>query len=84
MTGGELTLGAVLARLEEREREIAAQAEQITQLTAVLDLGLCPPGALYIVRDDEVSQQNPIDGRRELDHLTPPLACVIPLTTGSK
>ncbi|MEU5043983.1 hypothetical protein [Streptomyces griseorubiginosus] len=27
MTGGELTLGAVLAQLEEREREIAAQAE---------------------------------------------------------
>jgi hypothetical protein len=41
MTGGELTLGAVLARLEEREREISAQAEamreQITQLTARLD-----------------------------------------------
>ncbi|GAA5701668.1 hypothetical protein AQJ43_28400 [Streptomyces avermitilis] len=41
MTGGELTLGAVLARLEEREREIAAQAEttgeQIAQLTARLD-----------------------------------------------
>ncbi|MFF2410815.1 hypothetical protein [Streptomyces sp. NPDC058092] len=41
MTGGELTLGAVLARLEEREGEITAQAEavreQITQLTARLD-----------------------------------------------
>ncbi|GAB1333323.1 hypothetical protein [Streptomyces sennicomposti] len=41
MTGGELTLGAVLARLEEREHEITAQAEttreQITQLTAQLD-----------------------------------------------
>ena len=41
MTGGELTLGAVLARLEEKEREIAAQAEttreQIAQLTARLD-----------------------------------------------
>jgi len=41
MTGGELTLRAVLARLEEREREIAAQAEttgeQIAQLTARLD-----------------------------------------------
>ncbi|WP_256177884.1 hypothetical protein [Kitasatospora aureofaciens] len=41
MTSGELTLGAVLVRLEEREREIAAQAEQtreqITQLTAMLD-----------------------------------------------
>ncbi|MFE7332281.1 hypothetical protein ACFU8W_46980 [Streptomyces sp. NPDC057565] len=41
MTGGELTLGAVLARLEEREREITAQAEEtrerITQLTAQLD-----------------------------------------------
>ena len=41
MTVGELTLGAVLARLEEREREITAQAEktreQITQLTAQLD-----------------------------------------------
>jgi hypothetical protein len=41
MTGGELTLGAVLVRLEEREREITAQAdqtrEQITQLTAQLD-----------------------------------------------
>ncbi|WP_326783252.1 hypothetical protein [Streptomyces sp. NBC_00151] len=41
MTGGELTLGAVPARLEEREREIAAQAEttreQIAQLTARLD-----------------------------------------------
>ncbi|MET7737674.1 hypothetical protein ABZT02_41160 [Streptomyces sp. NPDC005402] len=41
MTGRKLTLGAVLARLEEREREITAQAEtireQITQLTARLD-----------------------------------------------
>ncbi|WP_328674870.1 hypothetical protein [Streptomyces sp. NBC_00328] len=41
MTGGELTLGAVLARLEEREREIAAQAEttreQIAQRTVRLD-----------------------------------------------
>ena len=41
MSGGELTLGAVLARLEEREREMTAQAEtvreQITQLTAQLD-----------------------------------------------
>ena len=41
MTSGELTLGAVLVRLEEREREIAAQAEetreQISRLTAVLD-----------------------------------------------
>ncbi|WP_109005557.1 hypothetical protein [Streptomyces rishiriensis] len=41
MTGGELTLGAVPARLEEREREIAALAEttgeQIEQLTARLD-----------------------------------------------
>ncbi|MEV7770120.1 hypothetical protein [Kitasatospora sp. NPDC086791] len=41
MTGGELTLGAVLVRLDEREREIAAQAEQtreqITRLTAMLD-----------------------------------------------
>lgn len=41
MTGGELTLGAVLARLEEREGEIAAQAvatrRQIAQLTARLD-----------------------------------------------
>jgi hypothetical protein len=41
MTGGELTLGAVLVRLEEREGEITAQAdatrEQIAQLTARLD-----------------------------------------------
>ncbi|MEV6012709.1 hypothetical protein AB0M29_38735 [Streptomyces sp. NPDC051976] len=41
MTSGDLTLGAVVVRLEEREREIAAQAEetreQITRLTAVLD-----------------------------------------------
>ncbi|MEU3795769.1 hypothetical protein AB0F07_39295 [Streptomyces fructofermentans] len=41
MTGGELTLGAVLARLEEREREIAAQAEaareKIAELTAQLE-----------------------------------------------
>ncbi|MFF0043850.1 hypothetical protein ACFYRG_48175 [Streptomyces mirabilis] len=41
MTGGELTLGAVLVRLEEREREIAAQAEaareKIAELTALLD-----------------------------------------------
>ncbi|WP_185149560.1 hypothetical protein [Streptomyces sp. Ag109_O5-1] len=41
MTGAELTLGAVLVRLEEQEREISAQAdatrEQITQLTARLD-----------------------------------------------
>ncbi|GHD76383.1 hypothetical protein GCM10010317_092840 [Streptomyces mirabilis] len=40
MTGGELTLGALLARLEEREREIAAQAEgareRIAELTALL------------------------------------------------
>ncbi|MEV5530761.1 hypothetical protein [Streptomyces prunicolor] len=41
MTGGELTLGAVLVRLEEWQREITAQAdatrEQIAQLTARLD-----------------------------------------------
>ncbi|MER5934963.1 hypothetical protein [Streptomyces sp. NPDC002054] len=41
MTGGKLTLGAVPARLEEREREITAQAEtmreQVAQLTAQLD-----------------------------------------------
>jgi hypothetical protein len=41
MTGGELTLGAVLVRLQEREREIATQVEeareQIAQLTAQLD-----------------------------------------------
>lgn len=41
MTGGELTLGAVPARLEEREREITAQAEtmreRVAQLTAQLD-----------------------------------------------
>jgi hypothetical protein len=41
MTDGELTLGAVLARLEEREREITAQAgaaqEKIAELTALLD-----------------------------------------------
>lgn len=41
MTGGDLTLGAVLARLAEREREIAAQAEtareKIAELTALLD-----------------------------------------------
>ena len=41
MTGGELTLGAVLVRLKEREGEITAQAdatrEQIAQLTARLD-----------------------------------------------
>ncbi len=41
MTGGELTLGAVLARLEEREREIAAQAEaakeRIAELSAQLE-----------------------------------------------
>lgn len=41
VTSGDLTLGAVLVRLEEREREIAAKAdetrEQVTRLTAVLD-----------------------------------------------
>jgi hypothetical protein len=41
MTGGELTLGALLVRLDEREREIAAQAEtareKIAELTALLD-----------------------------------------------
>ncbi|MFJ9712016.1 hypothetical protein [Streptomyces sp. NPDC101234] len=41
MTGGELTLGALLVRLEERQREIAAQAEaareKIAELTALLD-----------------------------------------------
>ncbi|TRO68572.1 hypothetical protein [Streptomyces sp. IB201691-2A2] len=41
MTGGEPTLGTVPARLEEREREITAQAEtireQVAQLTAQLD-----------------------------------------------
>ena len=41
MTDGDLTLGAVLVRLEEREREITAQAdatrEQIAQLTARLE-----------------------------------------------
>ncbi|MEV7393240.1 MULTISPECIES: hypothetical protein [unclassified Streptomyces] len=38
---GELTLGALLVRLEERQREIAAQAEaareEIADLTALLD-----------------------------------------------
>ncbi|MEU9979383.1 hypothetical protein [Streptomyces sp. NPDC051014] len=41
MTGGELTLGALLVRLDEREREIAAQAEtareKIVELTPLLD-----------------------------------------------
>jgi len=41
MTGGELTLGALLVRLDEREREIAAQGEavreKIAELTALLD-----------------------------------------------
>jgi hypothetical protein len=41
MTGGELTVGAVLARLGEREREITAHAEtmreQVAQLTAQVD-----------------------------------------------
>ncbi|MBB3078404.1 hypothetical protein [Streptomyces violarus] len=41
MTGGELRLGAVPARLEERESDITAQAEtmreQLAQLTAQLD-----------------------------------------------
>ncbi|MDT0548685.1 MULTISPECIES: hypothetical protein [Streptomyces] len=41
MSGGESPLAAVLARLEEREREIAAQAEaaqeRIAELTAQLD-----------------------------------------------
>ena len=41
MTGGELTLGAVLTRLEEREREIAAQTEatkeRIAELSAQLE-----------------------------------------------
>ncbi|MET7356268.1 hypothetical protein [Streptomyces mirabilis] len=36
MTAGELTLGAVLARLEEREREIAAQAETTGEQSAQL------------------------------------------------
>jgi hypothetical protein len=31
MTGDQLTLGAVPARLEEREREIAAQAETMRE-----------------------------------------------------
>lgn len=31
MTGGELTLGAVLARREEREPEITAQAETMRE-----------------------------------------------------
>ena len=41
MSSSELTLGAVLARLEEQEREIAAQAEatqeRIAELTAQLE-----------------------------------------------
>ncbi|MCZ1012543.1 hypothetical protein O1L68_43440 [Streptomyces lydicus] len=41
MTGNEMTLGAVLARLEERELEITAQAEaareKVAELTALLD-----------------------------------------------
>ncbi|MCX5321142.1 hypothetical protein [Streptomyces sp. NBC_00120] len=41
MSGSELTLGAVLARLEEQEHEIAAQAEaaraRIAELTAQLE-----------------------------------------------
>ncbi|MEV5880731.1 hypothetical protein AB0L75_42480 [Streptomyces sp. NPDC052101] len=34
MTGGKLPLGAVLVRLEEREREITAQAEQTREQIA--------------------------------------------------
>ncbi|WP_435225702.1 hypothetical protein [Streptomyces sp. Tue6028] len=41
MSGSELTLGALLARLEEREREIAAQSEatlgRIAELAAQLE-----------------------------------------------
>ncbi|MGX1761079.1 hypothetical protein ACWIG5_29860, partial [Streptomyces lydicus] len=41
MTGNEMTLGAVLARLEERDLEITAQAEaareKLAELTALLD-----------------------------------------------
>ncbi|MDI9889431.1 hypothetical protein QMZ92_35280 [Streptomyces sp. HNM0645] len=40
MTGDQLTLGAVLARLEEREREIAAQAEAVKERIAELSAQL--------------------------------------------
>ncbi|MFC9931526.1 hypothetical protein [Streptomyces sp. NPDC127190] len=40
MTGGELTLGAVLARLEERERKLAAQAEAVKEWIAELSAQL--------------------------------------------
>lgn len=36
MTGGELTLGAVLARLEERERQIATQTEATQEVIATM------------------------------------------------
>ncbi|GAA2986619.1 MULTISPECIES: transposase [Streptomyces] len=61
MTGEELTLGAVLARLEEREREITAQAEttreQITQLTTQLDeLGREQHGAAHELWEQGMSK----------------------------
>ncbi|PNV31909.1 hypothetical protein C1708_05940 [Streptomyces sp. DH-12] len=37
MTGGELTLGAVLVRLEEREREIVTQVKEARGQIAQLD-----------------------------------------------
>ncbi|MFI5679967.1 hypothetical protein [Streptomyces cellulosae] len=40
MTGGELTVGAVLARLEERERELVAQAEAARERVAELSAQL--------------------------------------------
>jgi len=44
MTGGELTLGAVPARLEEREHEITAQAETMREQVAQLTVQLDEPG----------------------------------------
>ncbi|MFI1301662.1 hypothetical protein ACH4YO_42095 [Streptomyces noursei] len=71
MTGGELTLGTLLVRLDEREREIDAQAEaareEIAELTALLD-GL--DSVATPLRQTRVRLPRHRDGRRT-PHLAP-------------
>ena len=63
VTSGELTLGAVLVGLEEREREITAQAEetreQITRLTLVLDEPGRAAGEVRITRKTLLERPDP-------------------------
>ncbi|MEW2268883.1 hypothetical protein GTY41_33125 [Streptomyces sp. SID685] len=72
MNNNELTLGAVLARLEEQERDIAAQAEaahtRITELTARLEEFGRAAEEVRITRKTLLALPEPTSRPRRPDH----------------